>query len=81
MRITGITPPALVTGFKNQIMAKKKKEITSRVVRQTRATKRLFQEVVWDMEVIGTDKTSDQIADDCFEIGVNVKAKMLRDGK
>ena len=60
---------------------KNKKEITSRVIRQSRATKRLFQFVAWDIEALGIDKTMDQIADECFELGVNMKAKMIRDEK
>jgi hypothetical protein len=59
----------------------KNKEITQRVIRQTKATKRLFREIISEYEERNYEKTIDNIADDCFELGVTTKIKQLRDEK
>ena len=58
-----------------------KKDITSRVIRQRRETKRVFRTIVDKYEDLGIDKTVEQIADDCFELGVYTLIKTLRNGK
>jgi hypothetical protein len=51
-------------------MAKKKKEITSRVIRQSKETKRAFKELVWKLEDTGVTLSPDEIADFSFQKGI-----------
>jgi hypothetical protein len=55
------------------------KDVTSRIINVSKATKRAFKEIVYAYEDMRSDKTAQQIADELFELGVQMKAKMLRD--
>jgi hypothetical protein len=57
-----------------------KKDITTRMVRHGKETRRLFKSIIDQYEDLGSDKSVKQIADDCFELGVYEMDKKLRIG-
>jgi len=59
------------------------KEIKSRVIRQTKATRRAFQKVIWAYQDMNPKepKSVEQIADELFELGVNTKLREFRNAK
>ena len=59
------------------------KEIKSRVIRQTKATRRAFQKVIWAYQDMNPKepKSVEQIADELFELGVNTKLREFQNAK
>jgi hypothetical protein len=58
-----------------------KNDITSRVIRQRREVKRIFQSIRNRFEDLNVKKSADQLADECYERGVYEIDKDLRHGK
>jgi hypothetical protein len=59
----------------------KKKGYTGRVVQMRHETNMLLKQILLDMEVRGYKTPREEIIENIFELGVNMKAKMLRDEK
>ena len=60
-------------------MAKRVKEITGRVIRVTRDDNRIFKQMLLDLYDVNVFRTSDQLADELFSLGLHTKNKSLKD--
>ena len=59
-------------------MAKRIKEKTGRVIQITKEDNRIFKQMILDLYDMGIFRTSNELADELFSLGLHTKAKSLK---